>query len=207
MTIIELMTPSDYKETTKINRSFDKGVDFLEANQIFTDKIEDLYAQPYLNIHERTRFSYYIIALTQLENGSRINETITALRYFLINPNKSETVILLSKRKDGAKRTMVLPKLINKEMLMYIKSDIINCDDEDLCKKVRMFLTRHHKCNTHSLRYALINYLTIQKNTPLNLVAKLVGHKNMNGLIHYTQNIYVERLLNDISLKQVANNH
>lgn len=66
-----------------------------------------------------------------------------------------------------------------------------------------MFLTRHYGWNTHSLRYALINYLAIEKKTPINLVSKLVRHKNMNQILTYTQNKHVDELLLSINKNSI----
>lgn len=139
----------------------------------------------------------------QLQNGSRISETIEAVRKFILDPESKVAVIKIAKRKDGFKRKILLPELITKEILERIKPQIKNNTIEELSKKIRMFLNRHYGWNTHSLRYALINYLAIEKKTPINLVSKLVGHKNMNQLLTYTQNKHVDELLISINTNSI----
>ncbi|MFN8578007.1 MAG: hypothetical protein U0354_14240 [Candidatus Sericytochromatia bacterium] len=182
-----------------INGTFDKGVNYSDAHKKFTDEINNIYSKTYINQHELKRLTYLVISLIQLQNGSRISETIEAIRKFILEPESKVAVIKIAKRKDGFRRKILLPELITKEILERIKSEIKNTTIEELSKKIRMFLTRHYGWNTHSLRYALINYLAIEKKTPINLVSKLVGHKNMNQLLTYTQNKHVDELLLSIN--------
>jgi integrase len=194
------------KETKKrkivsenLNGTFDKGVDYSHAHKKFSEDINQLLGQEYLNAHEVKRLAYLIIALTQLQNGSRISETINAVNQFILDHEQKVAIITIAKRKDGFRRKILRPELINKEILERIEREIKNDSIEELSKKIRMFLTRHYGWNTHSLRYALINYLAIEKKVPVNLVSKLVGHKNMNQLLTYTQNKHVDELLTSIN--------
>jgi integrase len=185
--------------TDNINGTFDKGVDYSQANEKFITEINNLVSQAYLNTHELKRLTYLVIALTQLQNGSRISETINAVKQFIMDHEQKVAIITIAKRKDGFRRKILRPEMFNKEILERIKPEIKNDTIEELSKKIRMFLTRHYGWNTHSLRYALINYLAIEKKVPVNLVSKLVGHKNMNQLLTYTQNKHVDELLVSIN--------
>ncbi|MFN8578253.1 MAG: hypothetical protein U0354_15555 [Candidatus Sericytochromatia bacterium] len=187
------------KNQDNINGTFDKGVNYSDAHKKFTDEINNIYYKTYINQHELKRLTYLVISLVQLQNGSRISETIEAIRKFILEPESKVAVIKIAKRKDGFRRKILLPELITNDILERIKSEIKNTTIEELSKKIRMFLTRHYGWNTHSLRYALINYLAIEKKTPINLVSKLVGHKNMNQLLTYTQNKHVDELLLSIN--------
>jgi integrase len=182
-----------------LNGTFDKGVDYSHAHKKFSEDINQLLGQDYLNVHELKRLAYLVIALTQLQNGSRISETINAMKQFINDYNIKVAIITIAKRKDGFRRKILRPEMINQEILERIKAEIKNDTIEELSKKIRMFLTRHYGWNTHSLRYALINYLAIEKKVPVNLVSKLVGHKNMNQLLTYTQNKHVDELLVSIN--------
>ncbi len=187
------------KVSDNINGTFDKGVDYSQANEKFITDINNLLNQAYMNAHELKRLTYLVIALIQLQNGSRISETINAVKMFIANHDLKVAIIIIAKRKDGFRRKILLPELITKEIMERIKPEIKNDTIEELSKKIRMFLTRHYGWNTHSLRYALINYLAIEKKVPVNLVSKLVGHKNMNQLLTYTQNKHVDELLLSIN--------
>ena len=186
-----------------LNGTFDKGVDYSHAHKKFSEDITSLLNQDYLNVHEIKRLAYLVIALTQLQNGSRISETINAIKQFINDFNMKVAIITIAKRKDGFRRKILLPEQISKEILERIKPEIKNDTIEELSKKIRMFLTRHYGWNTHSLRYALINYLAIEKKVPVNLVSKLVGHKNMNQLLTYTQNKHVDELLVSINKNSI----
>lgn len=186
-----------------LNGTFDKGLNYSDAHKIFSDEINLLINQDYLNLHELTRLTYLVISLIQLQNGSRISETINALKIFIYDLDCKVAVITIAKRKDGYRRKILLPESINQEIIERIKPVIKDDSIEELSKKVRMFLTRHYGWNTHSLRYALINYLAIEKKVPINLVSKLVGHKNMNQLLTYTQNKHVDELLVSINKNSI----
>ena len=200
--MIKVLVKKVKKESDNINGTFDKGVNYSDAHKKFSDGIITIYSN-YINQHELKRLTYLVISLVQLQNGSRISETIEAVRKFVLDPESKVAVIRIAKRKDGFKRKMLLPELITKEILERIKPQIKNNTIEELSKKIRMFLTRHYGWNTHSLRYALINYLAIEKKTPINLVSKLVGHKNMNQLLTYTQNKHVDELLLSINRNSI----
>jgi len=183
----------------QINGTFDKGVNYSDAHKRFSGLINQLIGQAFLDYHDENRLLYLIISLIQLQNGSRICETLRALNLFVADNSQRIVVIPIAKRKDGVKREILLPDLISPGLIERIKPKIENNSTKHLSGRVRMYLTNYYGWNTHSLRYALINYLTIEKKQPLNLVSKLVGHKNMNQLISYTQNQHVSALLTSIN--------
>lgn len=65
--------------------------------------------------------------------------------------------------------------------------DSIEIYNKKLRKSVLQYLLDNFNCNTHSLRYAFINYMIYVKKRPLNDVAKFVGHKGIGMLVNYTQ--------------------
>lgn len=179
----------------KLSGTFDKGVNFSEANKIFTENISKLISKNIFNSYDQKRLSFNVVCLIQLKNGSRISETITAIKMFLKNPDCKIVTITIAKRKDGATRKIKLPDLITRGILEIVGREIKDDTIPKLSNKVRAFLINHYGWNTHSLRYALINYLAIERREPINLVSKLVGHKNMNQIMAYTQNKHVDELL------------
>jgi hypothetical protein len=162
-----------------LNGTFDKGLNYSDAHKIFTDEIIQLTNQDYLNLHELKKLAYVVISLIQLQNGSRISETLNAVKQFIKDINCKVAVITIAKRKDGFRRKILLPDSVDSKLIERIIPVINDNNNEELSKKIRMFLNRHYGWNTHSLRYALINYLAIEKKVPVNLVSKLVVHKNM----------------------------
>lgn len=190
------------------NYSFDKKLDYEVIKQEIDNKILQitLDLEENYNEHKIKALSNCTIALIQLTNGSRISEALKATDFFVKNPSKKSTYIRISKRKDNASRAMKLPinitpKILNLIQLVFNQYDIQ--DEKDMAKlssKTRTYLyDNFNKINTHSLRYALINYLSIKKQVPLNLVSKVVGHKNLNQLITYTQNHHVDDMLEKLS--------
>ena len=193
------------------NYSFDKKLDYEVIKEQIDKKIfqllEDLKND--YNEHKIKSLSNCTIALIQLTNGSRISEAIKTTAFFVKNQSKKSTYIKISKRKDDVLRVMKLPIEINSDVLKLIEVVFNQYDiskENDLAKissKVRTYLyDNFDKINTHSLRYALINYLCIKKNVPLNLVSKMIGHKNLNQLITYTQNHHVEDMLDKLANNQ-----
>lgn len=188
--------------------SFDKKLDYETIKKQIDDKIFELTNQinDNYNEHKIKALSNCTIAVIQLTNGSRISEAIKATDFFIQNTSKKSTHVKISKRKDNVSRVMKLPSNITPQILEMIKMvfkqyNVQNQNDIDkLSSKTRTYLySNFDKINTHSLRYALINYLSIKKLVPLNLVSKIVGHKNLNQLINYTQNHHVEDMLDKLA--------
>lgn len=47
-------------------------------------------------------------------------------------------------------------------------------------------MTYNFECNTHSLRYAFINHMINVEQLPLNTIAKMIDHANIDQLVLYT---------------------
>ena len=148
--------------------SFDKKLDYETIKQEIDNKLSQLFSdlENDYNEHKVKALSNCTIALIQLTNGSRISEAIKTTAFFVKNPSKNSTHIKISKRKDKVTRVMKLPININPKILSLISVVFKQYDIEDekdlakLSSKVRTYLyDNFNKINTHSLRYALINYL------------------------------------------------
>lgn len=151
------------------------------------------------NLHKVKALSNIVISLITLRNACRISESIEAIFKFINNKNLKVVIVPIAKRKDGATREIYLPKEITKDFLEYIERIITGSDPLKLQSKIRTYLIDTYGFNNHSLRYAAINYLILEKNIPLPIVSKTVGHKSMNMLITYTQNKNVSSLLESLS--------
>jgi len=192
----------------ELNYSFDKNLDYEIIKERISNKIIELIIDLHLDRNDKKlqALSNCTIALIQLVNGSRISEAIKATEYFVRNKHKQSMYVKISKRQDLANRVMKLPNEVDLFILEAIGITFNTYDIENkdhmakLSSKVRTYLYDHFdKINTHSLRYALINYLAIKKNVPLNLVSKIVGHKSMNQLVSYTQNKHVDNMLESLA--------
>lgn len=193
--LFQLNFEMDNKMSEALNPTFDKGVSYSEAYNLFTGEIKRLNDIQALNYKENIKLVYLSISLIQLQNGSRIIETLKAVKLFTENKDAKSVIVTIAKRKDGYKRKILLPEIITTDILERIERVLEKYSFAQLSKNIRMFLHTNYDWNTHSLRYALINYLAIEKKIPINLVSKLVGHKHMNQLLAYTQNKHVDELL------------
>jgi integrase len=156
---------------------------------------------------------YIIISIIQLRNGSRITEAVDAFKKFVeeggdlnekinVKIAKSKSTKYKKDTKEAFRtktryRKMIYPvKWIGSEI-----SEIENIRNYledykgDLNRRVLDYLLMNHNCNTHSLRYSCINYLLYDQKKEMALVAKFVGHSNVNQLVTYTQKKESDKLL------------
>lgn len=203
----------------KINSGFDRNIDytptkdklianFIELNDKLTnlDKSDKHYVRK-MNVI-LANMIYTIIAMIQLRNGSRISEACAAFILFCKKGIKNDVVVKIAKSeatkyKKGKEiktkarfRKITFPKWIEiNNLLKDLNNKLDTIPKDKLRKRVLDYMLRKFECNTHSLRYACINYLIYDKKTELNTVAKLVGHVNLNMLTVYTQQKNVDKIL------------
>jgi len=195
-----------------IARGFDRNVDYKTMKRQLVDhlmseltKLETATKKSKRII--MNRIIYTLIAMIQLRNGARISEAVDAMQLFITNKNYNEKVIVKIAKSETTKykkdtgqeyltkkryRKMMFPKnwfkfSKIKPILTDINCYILYIKQERLKKRVLDYLLKYHKCNTHSLRYACINYLLYTKKLEMGIVAKFVGHSNVNQLVTYTQ--------------------
>jgi len=159
----------------KIEHTWDYSVDFLEAKKVLTNaykQLFDLNLMPYE--------AYIAILLIQLVNGARIKEAIRAFKTFVESGQKE---FYLKAEKHGNTRFFVIPPVVRNK-LAY--KSILTIADDKLEARIRMFTLKYLKCNTHSLRYALISHLAKEAVDPA-IIAKITGHKKLERIVQYTQ--------------------
>lgn len=207
----------------EIEKGFDRGVDFNDIKQkLINDfhstqeqltRADDAYTEKILC----NRLIYCVIAMIQLINGSRISEACKAIiKFFELDEidDKTRVFVKISKSEKLQYNFQTKEKSISKarfrkmrfpnwvdigdvEILKSYKKIVALClciKDLLLRQRVRDYLLKNFECNTHSLRYAFINYMLHDQHKPMNEVAKFVGHKNTNQICTYTQNKNVEKL-------------
>jgi ribosomal protein L31E len=167
----------------------DRGTDYVEIKNLLIKSLNEYFEQDINiitdNIHKPI---YLIISLISLRNGSRISESVKAFKLFMLNPNADKVNVKISKRKDGKTRLMFFPNNVENDMLKIIDKinhKIIYKNNKKLSSCVRVFLGKYYNTNTHSLRYAFINYLLYTNNLPAEVVSRIVGHKSLNTLNNY----------------------
>jgi len=195
-----------------IERGFDRNVDYLVMKRRLLKSLKKTMKNlgivgPKMKRILMNRIIYCLIAIIQLRNGSRISEAVTAMRLFIEADNFTDKVTVkiaksetLKYKKDTGEQYMTKRRHrrimfpmdwfdANKilPILKGVNSYILHIKEDRLKKRVLDYLRKYHKCNTHSLRYACINYLLYIKKLEMGIVAKFVGHSNVNQLVTYTQ--------------------
>lgn len=199
----------------KVDAGFDRGVDFKDMKKKLIDEyhrtiqeLEDLYGgDRYYDSKRRKlihRIIYILICMIQLFNGARISEACLATSQFLIRGNPDEKIIVKIAKSESIKynkegeqyktkaryRYLIFPKKwieFPTNLQDTLETYIAHIKTEALKKRVLDYLLKYHKCNTHSLRYAYINYMLYTEKKEPSLVAKHVGHSSMAQLVRYTQ--------------------
>jgi hypothetical protein len=159
----------------KIEHTWDYSVDFLEAKKVLTNAYKQLFDMNLMPYE-----AYVAILLIQLVNGARIKEAIRAFKTFVESGQKE---FQLQAEKHGNTRLFVIPPVV-RNRLAY--KSILAISDDKLEARIRMFSLKYLKCNTHSLRYALISHLAKEATDPA-IIAKITGHKKLERIIQYTQ--------------------
>ena len=202
-------------EDDKIVKGFDRGVDYsvmkkklIEDVEIILGVLDTLQdtdkAYDYKKGNILRKYIYTLIAIIQLRNGSRISEAVNAFEQFVAKKAdlESKVTVKIAKskatkhKKDGEQivtktryRKMGFPtNWVGKEIKEVSNIRHFLRDYEgNINKRVLDYLSRTYKCNTHSLRYAFINYMLYDQKKEMTVVAKFVGHTGVGQLVRYTQ--------------------
>lgn len=192
--------------------SFDRNLDYQDIKSNLIDRFDFIISKIDNNDRDVKCLIYLAISMIQLRNGSRISEAINAFKEFCKNNTKEIVFVKVAKsdcpRFSKKEQKMITPKPRFRKIMfpeswisidyisvfIFVYPDIIDWDNLNLQKRVLDYLLDHFKCNTHSLRYACINYLLYVQKRPQSDVAKFVGHVNVNMLVRYTQNKNVDKI-------------
>lgn len=187
-----------------IAKGFDRDVDFEDIKVKLLNVFNVIIHKKDPKNIDFNQLVYITVALIQLRNGSRISEAINAFKLFLTDQSNDKVIVKIAKseslkcNKKGEKihtkarfRKIMFPnKWISFDVMhnfYKVDSNLLNIDNDVLRKRVLKYLLDHFKCNTHSLRYAFINYMLYIEKRPMTDVAKFVGHVNVSQLVRYTQ--------------------
>lgn len=202
------------EDEIKVAKGFDRDIDYetikdklIEAYNKLNNDLDKLDLDTKGYVFKRglyiRKLMYITIAMIQLRNGSRIIEATKAFKAFLKEGDLTKKVtIKLAKsatKKYNADGTTYVTKARYREMMFpskWIEMNLLNdmkffsdsMKIAQLKKGTLDYLLANQNCNTHSLRYAFINYLLYVKKWEMPLVAKHVGHTSVNQLVRYTQN-------------------
>lgn len=194
-----------------IKHGMDRGVSFNDIKEKLLRHLEILLHRLEVEMRPKqkkiltNKICYVFIALIQLRNGSRISEACNALGEFYAADNLDEKILVqlakttgmgydrkLKKKveKKPRYRKMQFPEWIDKEVfneIMNIPHVPITLQSPRLEKRCLDYMRKYFLCNTHSLRYAFINYMLNEKKIPMTTVSKIVGHTTVAQLVLYTQ--------------------
>jgi integrase len=141
---------------------------------------------------------YDVVLLVQLRNGSRVGEAVEAVRQFCASGQVSSHLVLVrvEKHKDNDLRLMVLPEELRSGEGRQLLSEA--CSRLSALRNpkaaVKVYCRRAYGFNTHGLRYAFVSYL-LKRGVSPSIVAKVVGHRSLDHILHYTEVKLAEEVL------------
>jgi integrase len=159
---------------------WDKGLDFeatlrklLEYRKFIRGRV--------LRPRYRASLRDVNILILALVNGLRISEAIECYYMWLeSNGAESRFNVKLAKSKDRY-RLCLVPEIFDKVDLAATKNL-----PRPRKQALNNFSRRNFGFNTHSLRYAFINYL-LARGVDAPTVSRIVGHKNLDTILSYIQ--------------------
>lgn len=171
-----------------MGKNWDRGVKYADAYRQLSDIIGASSAKQ----GERCAraLASACILLTQLRNGSRVSEAHDAVKLFLQTKDK-EVSVLVRKQKSANERKMYIPKEVR---AVAEKSRVQGA--YPTVNNLEVWCRRHLGYNTHSLRYAWITEAAKRNYAP-QLIAKVTGHKTMDMILSYTQQISANDMLDN----------
>lgn len=202
----------DYEYHDK-ESGFDRGLDYETTKKLLIKKYEETdnnSNKPDITEKRRDIFVrqlvYLLIAMTQLRNACRVSESVRAFMKYKHDDDISKKVIVKISKSDAAKKNkkgeMYKPKPRYRNI---VAQDWVYVDVPRIMKALKTIPVDRLKqrtldyllklgFNTHSLRYARINYLLNEKKQDPTTVAKYVGHSSVNTLIIYCQKKNVDKM-------------
>lgn len=199
-----------------VDHGFDRGIDYKEIKQRLIDKYkEQLKAldDNNMSVYDRKcmvhKQIYCLTAMLQLCNGSRILEACKAIKIYFDKKNFTEKILVKIAKSECTKinrdgdeyttkarfRKMRFPNgWIEFELTKELENALEKIKVINLKQRVLDYLLKYFDCNTHSLRYAFINFMLYDKKVETTLVSKFVGHSNTAQLVRYSQNKKAEEL-------------
>jgi site-specific recombinase XerD len=130
------------------------------------------------------------ILILALLNGLRISEAIECY-YRWLESQERKIVVKIAKSKDRY-RLCLVPEAFDKVDWAATRGL-----PKPLKQTLNSFARRHFNFNTHSLRYAFINYL-LSRGVDVPTVSRIVGHRSLNTILSYIQSRRAEETLESI---------
>jgi integrase len=171
--------------------SWDRGLDFestlrrlLEYRRFIRGRV--------LKHRYRASLRDVNILILALVNGLRISEAIECYYMWLEgNGVQDRFNVRLAKSKDRF-RLCLTPNIFDKVDLAATKNL-----PKPRKQALNNFSRRNFNFNTHSLRYAFINYL-LARGVDAPTISRIVGHKNLDTILSYIQSRRAHETLESI---------
>jgi site-specific recombinase XerD len=159
---------------------WDKGLDFKETLKKLLAFKRWVRSSPEMTGNRRVQLRNVNILLLALLNGLRISEAIECYYKWLENPAVKEMAVKVAKSKKDKYRVCVT------EGLDAVDHEYTKHLDRPTPNNLQVWTIQHFKFNTHSLRYAFINYMLQQGYDPAT-VSKIIAHSRLETLMSYIQ--------------------
>jgi integrase len=132
------------------------------------------------------------ILILALVNGLRISEAIECYYMWLESNGAQYSFNVRLAKSKGRTRLCLIPSIFDKVDLAATRELPRPCK-----QALNNFSRRNFGFNTHSLRYAFINYL-LSRGVDAPTVSRIVGHKNLDTILSYIQSRRAQETLESI---------
>jgi len=183
--------------------AWDKGIDYEQTQKRLSKAIDEhaYYARTTGQQTRYNKFFYGCVLLTQLVNGARITEALDAVLQYMTEDKTEFNIYVRKTRRKHPKskikyRKIVIPPQVQKykttlEYCMYLK----NKNFKRLKNNIEAHCIKEYGFNTHSLRYAFITYMALEKNTNAILIKKITKHSSVEMVGRYVQTKQADEVL------------
>ena len=170
--------------------TWDRGIEYDLLRKRLLRLYRGLAEKAERSVRYRKRLALTMVLMIQLRNGCRVSEAVEAL-HKMVSTGQRKVWVKVRKRKEEKLREIVLPKFIPDTDLKLVREEAEGVTTD----QVKSFARYNLGINTHTLRYAFITHLTVEKGVQPNVVAKITGHVDLDHLITYTQQVKAEEIL------------
>jgi site-specific recombinase XerD len=161
-------------------RKWDRGLDFKQTLEKLLAFKRWVRGAPKLTGLRRVSLRNTNILLLALLNGLRISEAVECYYKWLENPNVKEVMVKVAKSRKEKFRICITEGLdsVDYKLTKHLEKPKPNA--------IQSWAIVRFGFNTHSLRYAFINYMLQQGYDPAT-VSKIIAHSKLETLLSYIQ--------------------
>jgi site-specific recombinase XerD len=161
-------------------KKWDRGLDFRETLTKLLEYKKWVRSSPKMTEQRRVSLRNVNILLLALLNGLRISEAIECYYKWLEDPNQEIISVKVAKSKKEKYR-LCITKGLDSTDHKYTKQL-----ERPKPNAIQSWSIVKFGFNTHSLRYAFINYMLQQGYDPAT-ISRIIGHSKLDTLLEYIQ--------------------